>query len=621
MKKLFTLIAVLLCALTNTFANAFTEYKNHIAKDRVLLMFNEGLSAERKAELINASGVVNDFTHLPSPHVTICMVSDYEKAVQYFSSVQDVRFVSFFITDGKHYAGVMDDYFVKLKDKSFEPLLKAKVEREHLGKAVADKYVPNLYHLQNNKSVNTVEVCAGFITEGWCEYASPNYLLNPEVCSNDPLYTRQWNLENNGTSLQGSGTADADMDVDSAWMITTGDPNLKIAVVDAGVDTLHPDLAANMLPGHDAVSDSTDGYPTPNYPNDGHGTCCAGIIAAVKDNNIGIAGVAPGCKIIPIRSFYYIFLSGASDPLPYSTSAIFADAIGWAWNDAGADILSNSWGLPDTLIPFLPGGIYPVNDAIHTCYTQGRGGKGAPMFFSSGNDDAPTGPIWPSKLPEAIAVGATSMCDERKNPADCSSETWWGGDYGNGLAFSAPGVRIASTDIRAGKGFSNNDYYYSFNGTSAACPNAAGVGALVMTLRPELPADDIKNIIAQSADRVGGYDYSASDVNGTYSFELGHGRVNANRAVHFAFDYSGIKNEGSDNGWKVYPNPNSGSFTVKVQCNADMKVMDLAGREVMRTPLTKGENRVDGSALPEGIYIVQLTIGSSITTGKVSILR
>ncbi len=621
MKKLFTLIAVLLCALTLTYANAFTNYKDHIAKDRLLVIFNEGTTAERKAEIINAAGCVSSFTHLPSPQLSVCMVTDYDKASRYFASAPGVKFVSFFITDGQHYAGVMNDYFVKIADKSFEPLLRAKLEREHLGTATADKYIPNLYHLINTQSLNTVEVCAGFLNEGWCSYAAPNYLLNPEVCSNDPLYNRQWALENNGTSLQGNGTADADMDVDSAWMITTGDPNLKIAVVDAGVDTLHPDLVANILPGHDAVGDSTDGYPTPNYANDGHGTCCAGIIAAVKDNNAGIAGVAPSCKIVPIRSFYYVLLQGASDPLPVSTAAIFADAIGWAWSDAGADILSNSWGLPDTLIPFLPGGMAPVDDAIHTCFTQGRNGKGCPMFFSSGNDDAPE-PIWPSKLTETIAVGASSMCDERKNPNDCSSENWWGGDYGNGLDFSAPGVKIASTDIRGGKGFSNNDYYYSFNGTSAACPNAAGVGALVMTLRPDASADDIRNMLAQSADRVGGYNYGSVDGNGTYSFELGHGRVNANRAVHFAFDYSTTKNERTENGWQVFPNPANDYFIVKVQAaNAEMKLFDLAGRLVMQQKLDMGANSVDGSALPVGMYVVQLTIGSNVTTGKVNILR
>ncbi len=94
-----------------------------------------------------------------------------------------------------------------------------------------------------------------------------------------------------------------------------------------------------MFPGHDSLGDTTDVFPSPVYDEDGHGTCCAGIVASVKDNNKGGTGVAPSCKIIPVRAFYYVS-PGPGTVLPASTAAAFADAIGWAWNN-GADILSN----------------------------------------------------------------------------------------------------------------------------------------------------------------------------------------------------------------------------------------------------------------------------------------
>lgn len=618
-------ILLLLAFFTGSvFANNYTDYKNHTAKDRLLVMFNEGVTEAEKNRELEQSGLVINYTHLPAPALTICMVNaaDYNNAVAYFNANSKVKFVSLFITDGKHYAGVLNRFFVKIADAGFEPILKQKLEKNGLAKFEKDKYIPNLYLVQANnvKGLNTIEWCSEFLKESWCLYASPDYLLNPLVCSNDPLYTRQWNINNTGSSLQGNGTPDADMDVDSAWTISTGDPSIKVGILDSGVDTLHEDLVDNMLPGHDAVNDSTDGYPTPAYPEDGHGTCCAGIVAAIKDNNKGIAGVAPSCKIIPVRAFYYILLQGASDPLPYSTAAAFADAIGWSWSVAGADVLSNSWGLPPALITFLPGGMQPVNDAIQQAYLNGRGGKGVPMFFSSGNENDSIGPIWPASLAQTIAVNATSMCDERKNPDDCSSESW-GGDHGTGLDFSAPGVKISSTDITGNKGFTITSYSYTFNGTSAACPNAAGVGALILSMRPDLKADDVRNVIAQSADRVGGYNYSTNTINGTWCGELGHGRVNAYKALQHLLVYNSVTEEASS-GIRIYPNPSQGTF--QVYCNeavSNWKIFGIAGGEVLAGTFGKGLNNVDASSLPSGLYVISIQTAGGIAAEKITITR
>lgn len=611
-------------AATPLFANNYTEYKNHTANDRLLVVFNNGVTEAEKNRELEQSGLVTSYTHLPAPALTVCMVNaaDYNNALAYFNANGKVKFVSFFITDGKHYAGVLNRFFVKITDANFEPILKQKLEKNGLAKFEKDKYIPNLYlvQLQTSKGLNTIEWCSEFLKESWCLYASPDYLVNPLVCSNDPLYTRQWNINNTGSALQGNGTPDADMDVDSAWTISTGDPSIKVGILDSGVDTLHEDLVANMLPGHDAVNDSTDGYPTPAYQEDGHGTCCAGIVAAVKDNNKGIAGVAPSCKIIPVRAFYYILLQGASDPLPYSTAAAFADAIGWSWNVAGADVLSNSWGLPPSLISFLPGGMQPVNDAIQQAFINGRGGKGVPMFFSSGNENDSVGPIWPASLAQTIAVNATSMCDERKSPSDCSSETW-GGDHGVGLDFSAPGVKISTTDITGNKGFAPTSYSYTFNGTSAACPNAAGVGALILSMRPDLKADDVRNVIAQSADRVGGYNYSTNTANGTWCEELGHGRVNAYKALQHLLVYSSVKNE-TETAVRVFPNPSQGVFQVYCdEATNDWKIYSVTGGAVLAGTFGKGLNSVDASSLPSGLYVITVKTAGGIATEKITITR
>ncbi len=607
----------------NLSANSFTEYKEHIAKDRLLIIFDKTVSAERKAEIIQLSGLVTNFTHLPSPSLTICMTNNFEEAQKHFLAISGVTFVSFFITDGQnHYGGVLNDFFVKLKDKNFEPFLKEKLKQQNLGEATPDKYIPNLYKIRNQQSAtrNTIDWCAEFLKEGWVEYASPNYLLNPLVCS-DPLFNRQWNIKNTGSVIQGNGVPDADMDVDSAWTMTTGDPSIKVSVIDSGVDTLHADLVQNILPGHDAVSDSTDGYPTPAYSNDGHGTCCSGIIVAVKDNSIGCSGVAPSCKIIPVRAFYYVLLQGASDPLPYSSSDAFSDAIGWSWSTANADILSNSWGLPPSLITFLPGGTQPVTDAIVIAHTNGRGGKGIAMFFSSGNENDSIGPIWPASLSETIAVNATNMCDKRKSPGDCSSENW-GGDFAGNLDFSAPGVKITTTDMRGNFGFSNNDYTYTFNGTSAACPNAAAVGALLLSLQPTLHAEDIRNIISQSCDKVG-YSYDSAFYNGTWCRELGYGRVNAYQALLHSLSYNGINEARENVVLNIFPNPAQGTLNIYSSSRKDcaMKIYSVTGEELLQQELREGLNTVGVSSLPSGIYLVRTNTKSGIVTKKVTIIR
>ncbi len=622
--KNYLLFTFVFISFASTASDNYSNYPKHTATDRLLLIFKPGVSPERKEEIIEASHLVTSFTPLPSPALTICFTNDRKAANAYFEKVTEVQFVSFFITDGQHYAGVLNKFFVKITDKNFEPFLMEKLKHNHLNHFFPDRYIPNLYQVivPANSKENTIEWCNKFRNEAWCSYAAPDYLVNPIVCSNDPYYNRQWSIENTGSVLQGHGTPDADMDVDSAWTLTTGNPTIKVGIIDSGVDTLHEDLMANLLPGHDAVSDSTDGYPTPNFPEDGHGTCCSGIVAAVKDNNKVTTGIAPSCKIIPVRAFYYILLQGSSGPLPYSTATAFADAIGWAWSVAGADILSNSWGLPPSLITFLPGGMQPVDDAIQQAYMNGRNGKGIAMFFSSGNDNDSLGTIWPSSRPQTIAVNATSMCDERKNPADCSGENW-GGDYGTGLDFSAPGVKIATTDMNGSKGFTAQNYTFTFNGTSAACPNAAGVGALLLSLRPDLTAEDVRNIIARSAEKVGGYNYDSTFANGTWSRELGYGRVNAYQALQLSLYYSSVSDPISpEEKVSIYPNPGSGVFFIRSNASASNWVLlDMRGAEVLKGALTNGEGTVVASAMLPGIYLLKINTGRLWLTEKVAITK
>ncbi len=173
------------------------------------------------------------------------------------------------------------------------------------------------------------------------KYAEPNYIRTIDVVPNDPGYIRQWGLMNTGQStphFQSGGTVGADIGVEGAWNVTTGSDSVVIAVIDSGVDYLHEDLAANMWDdgaghyGYDFVNNDDD-------PMDdaGHGTHCAGIIAAEGDNGAGISGVCWNTKIMALK-----FL----DAKGWGSVADEVSAINYAVSH-GADILSCSYGSAD----------------------------------------------------------------------------------------------------------------------------------------------------------------------------------------------------------------------------------------------------------------------------------
>lgn len=126
------------------------------------------------------------------------------------------------------------------------------------------------------------------------------------------------------------------------------------------------------------------------------------------------------------------------------------------------------------------------------------------------------------------------MCDTRKTPLSCDGETWWGSNYGTGLDVIAPGVKIYTTDISGTSGYASGDYTSDFNGTSSACPNTAGVMALILSVNPNLNSQQARDILETTSDKVGGYIYQSNisgQPNGTWCSDAGYGRVNACAAV------------------------------------------------------------------------------------------
>jgi len=336
------------------------------------------------------------------------------------------------------------------------------------------------------------------------EYAHPNFLrlLKPVATPDDPYFDEQWNLNNTG---QNGWTVDADIDAPEAWDINTGSSTVTIAIIDEGVDLNHEDLVDNLVTGYDATGGGSGGGAN---SWDGHGTSCAGIASAVTNNAIGVAGVNWNVKIMPVRIAYTPY-----EGYPYwlTYDSWIADGIQWAV-DNGADVLSNSWGggSPSDVI----------NDAIRYAKTNGRGGKGSVVVFASGNENSSV--IYPAVRPEVIAVGATSPCDERKNPSSCDGEWWWGSNYGHELDVTAPGVKIYTTDIMGTGGYISGNYISDFNGTSSATPHVAGLAGLILSENPSLTAPQVEIIIKDTTDDI---------EDPGWDIYTGHGRINAYNAL------------------------------------------------------------------------------------------
>ena len=369
-------------------------------------------------------------------------------------------------------------------------------------------FARNLYQVQVGAGQDAIDVAATLHDDAAVEYAEPEMIehLPSRLRPSDPQYPRQWQWNNDGSV---GGTIKADVRAEAAWDTVRG-RGIRVAVIDNGFDVDHPDLMPALdpatahfvrKPNGDAVLDRS----LPGFPDANHGTFCAGMVAARADNSQGGCGAAPEASLMLIACL--------NDQV--GTQVTLARAVGYAADPRldpqgsgldGADIIACSLG-PNN----APWGLTSVlEDALTFAATEGRGGKGIAIFWAVDNAPNPVANDEVCSHPTTIAVGRSTRNDRENGSA-----------FGPELDFLAPGVDVFSTTSGGGYGTST--------GTSYATPCAAGVAALVLEARKTAKATEVRQLLRDTCNKVGGVSYT-----GGRHPRYGSGRINAAKAVSVA---------------------------------------------------------------------------------------
>ncbi|MER3428512.1 MAG: hypothetical protein C4334_10500 [Pyrinomonas sp.] len=385
--------------------------------------------------------------------------------------------------------------------------------------------VPGLVVIADEDGLDAEQVADQYRSLSNVEYAEPNYVINlepdPQSATatkftidyslrqaddpdepDDALFPEQWSLKNSG---QRGGKIGADISALRAWSKTTGSQEVVVAVLDSGVDYLHPDLLKNIWVrpqniaayndpelgqiddkfGYNAIKN--DGDP---MDDNGHGTHVAGIIGAEGNNQIGIAGINWNVRIMPLK-----FLSSGG----FGTTKDAIECINYAIDRKRAGvpvrIINASWGSTRRS--------RALEDAIRRA-----GEEGILFVAAAGNTGSNTDivPHYPAsyRLPNVISVAALDRQDRLASFSNYGPKS---------VHIAAPGAEMLSTWPGGA--------YEEHSGTSMATPVVAGVAALVLSLEPDLSVNELRTRLLDAVDPLN--TLSGKIVTG--------GKINAARAV------------------------------------------------------------------------------------------
>lgn len=375
------------------------------------------------------------------------------------------------------------------------------------------------------------------------ESVEPNYKVRTSYTPTDSAYSKQWYAKK--------------INMDTAWDLSKGSPDIKVAVVDAGIQATHPELQGHIIMPFNAVDGSNKTLPA----ND-HGTHVAGIIGASL-NNKGTAGIAPEVKIMPIN----VFSGNEADIFT------IVDGIDYAVK-SGADIINLSLTMED------------YTDVLDYSI-QSAWKKGILIVAAAGNEDIET-EQYPAALNHVLGVSATTKQDKK---ADFSN-------YGTYIDLAAPGVDIYSTIPW--------NSYDLMSGTSMSAPVVSGISALILSKNPFLTPSEVTKILQTSSKDLGAI--------GRDDF-YGYGRVDAHNAlIHTPAPVSELTKSGTnliENG----TNTLSLSFRAKKGTNISVTIHDATNKSTRSLVTNKPSDGNVFSTKWDG----KMDDGSYVNAGKVKV--
>jgi subtilisin family serine protease len=384
--------------------------------------------------------------------------------------------------------------------------------------AISD--IVNVYRLEAPADADLDTLAAEFRRDPHVEYAHPDYEVRTVYVPNDPF------LASSGSWGQAEGDLWAlqTIGAEQAWDSARG-AGTVVAVVDTGLDFTHPDIAGNVwtnsreIPGNgldddgNGFVDDVHGWDIAGNDNDptdgnGHGTHVSGTIAAQDNNGIGIVGVAPDAKIMPVKA---LGDNGSGSTFDLAAGLLYASA-------NGADVINNSWGCRGGC-PSVP----ELEDATSVAHQ-----RGATVVFAAGNDHRDVSDYSPQNTPDAIVVSASDPSNQRASFSNFGFVDV--GAPGAGPA-AEPGVLDSVSGILSLKAATcaecTADHlvqgnYWRIAGTSMATPHVAGLAALILSQHPDYTPEQVRQVIRRSA-----VDASSPG----FDTDFGYGVINAARAV------------------------------------------------------------------------------------------
>ena len=329
-------------------------------------------------------------------------------------------------------------------------------------------------------------------------YAEPNYLESGDAVPNDPAFPLQWGDSNTGQAIPSqngeeelgellNGTPGADDRALKAWKVTTGSRSIVIGEVDTGIDLTHPDLAANIWSNPGSILGcpaGTHGYNvlskncTPEDEDEtfhGHGTHVAGIMGAVGNNRVGVAGMNWQTTILPVKWMHNASAGETSKLIEALQYEVMAKQEG-----VNVRVVNDSdtfWGT--------------AKSAALENEIEVLGANNILFVTAAGNTGNDNDEVWDQRypcsydLPNEICVTATNNDDELP---------WWANYGPHTVQLAAPGVSIYST-------MRENGYRY-LSGGSMAAPQVSGAAALILSVEPSLSASALRADILESVDRL-----------------------------------------------------------------------------------------------------------------------